>query len=175
MFTGKVFKRLDLASNFAVWRAPVRRNRVHKLSNNEEKFVTGTGFASGDGRSFLWSTVNPFYRRRWCKSVMSVREKCDEKSWRLSEICCSPYVYGNFQTAPLPACRTSRFFLRTRNSLSKSRVEESLRFLPARHLARPSSGRDASTATELRARRNPVSAQHDMGLVETAIIRRFPS
>jgi hypothetical protein len=36
-------------------------------------------FVSGDGRSSQWCTVEPFSQQSWRKSVMSVREKCDEK------------------------------------------------------------------------------------------------
>src|ERR1017187_633825 len=38
-------------------------------------------FASGDGRISRWSTVEQRLHRLWSVSVMTVREKCDEKSW----------------------------------------------------------------------------------------------
>src|ERR1700686_5348449 len=55
--------------------------RGHMLSNSGEKFEARNAFVSGDGRSSRWCTVEVSSQRLWCMSVMSVREKCDEKSW----------------------------------------------------------------------------------------------
>src|ERR1035437_4798771 len=46
-----------------------------------EKFEAGNAFVSGDWRSSRWCTVEVSSHRLGSKSVMSVREKCDEKSW----------------------------------------------------------------------------------------------
>jgi len=43
--------------------------------------VAGNAFVSGDWRASRWCTVEVSSQRLWCKSVMGVREKCDEKSW----------------------------------------------------------------------------------------------
>jgi len=51
------------------------------LSNSGEKFAAGNAFVSGDWRSSRWCTVEVSSHRLGSKSVMSVREKCDEKSW----------------------------------------------------------------------------------------------
>src|ERR1039457_7281312 len=56
-------------------------DRGHMLSNSGEKFAAGNAFVSGDWRSSRWCTVEVSSHRLGCKSVMSVREKCDEKSW----------------------------------------------------------------------------------------------
>jgi hypothetical protein len=56
-------------------------NRGHVLSNSGERFAVGNGFVSGDWRSSRWCTVEVSSQRLWCKSVMSVQERCDEKSW----------------------------------------------------------------------------------------------
>src|ERR1039458_2903943 len=55
--------------------------RGHKLSNSGEKFAAGNAFVSGDWRTSRWCTVEVSWHRLGCKSVMSVREKCDEKNW----------------------------------------------------------------------------------------------
>src|ERR1035437_11161543 len=46
-----------------------------------EKFEAGNAFVSGDWRSSRWCTVEVSSHRLGSKSVMSVREKGDEKSW----------------------------------------------------------------------------------------------
>jgi hypothetical protein len=51
------------------------------LSNSGEKFAVGNAFVSGDWRSSRWCTAEVSWHRLGCRSVMSVREKCDEKSW----------------------------------------------------------------------------------------------
>jgi len=73
--------------NFAVWRAlagvltgAICRNICCQRAR--EKFAAGNAFVSGDGRSSRWCTVEVSSQRLWCKSVMSVREKCDEKVGR---------------------------------------------------------------------------------------------
>src|ERR1017187_2185483 len=53
--------------------------RCHMLSNSGEKFTAGNAFVSGDWRSSRWCTVEVSSHRLGCKSVMSVREECDEK------------------------------------------------------------------------------------------------
>ena len=51
------------------------------FSKSGENFAAGNAFVSGDGRSSQWCTVEVSSHRLGCKSVMSVREKCDEKNW----------------------------------------------------------------------------------------------
>src|ERR1039458_6377663 len=56
-------------------------DRGHMLSNSGEKFAAGNAFVSGEWRSSRWCTVEVSSHRLGSKSVMSVREKCDEKGW----------------------------------------------------------------------------------------------
>jgi mRNA interferase MazF len=51
------------------------------LSNSGEKFAAGNAFVSGDWRTSRWCTVEVSSHRLGSKSVMSVREKRDEKNW----------------------------------------------------------------------------------------------
>src|ERR1035438_1932130 len=53
----------------------------HMLSNSGEKFAAGNAFVSGDWRTSRWCTVEVSSHRLGCKSVMRIREKCDEKNW----------------------------------------------------------------------------------------------
>src|ERR1019366_2889960 len=46
-----------------------------------EKFEAGNAFVSGDWRTSRWCTVEVSSHRLGSKSVMSVREKRDEKNW----------------------------------------------------------------------------------------------
>src|ERR1039457_6298508 len=69
------------------------------LSKSGEEFAAGYSFVSGDWRSSRWCTVEVSLQRLWCKSVMSVREKCDEKSWR------SAVVLGSVESQPLQSAR----------------------------------------------------------------------
>ena len=52
--------------------------RCHMLSKSGGK-MAGNGLVSGDGRISRWRTVEECSHRLWCGSVMTVREKCDEK------------------------------------------------------------------------------------------------
>ena len=54
-------------------------DRGHMLSNSGEKFASGNAFVSGDWRRSRWCTVEVSSHRLGSKSVMSVREECDEK------------------------------------------------------------------------------------------------
>jgi len=54
------------------------------LSNSSEEFAAGNAFVPGDWRSSRWCTVEVSSHRLWCGSVMTVREKCDEKYSALS-------------------------------------------------------------------------------------------
>src|ERR1039458_1499363 len=53
--------------------------RCHMLSNSCGKFTAGEEFVSGGWRSTRWCTVEVSSPRLGCGSVISVREKCDEK------------------------------------------------------------------------------------------------
>jgi hypothetical protein len=44
--------------------------------------MAGNGFVSGERRISRWRTVEECSHRLWCGSVMTVREKCDEKELR---------------------------------------------------------------------------------------------
>src|ERR1039457_2344354 len=46
-----------------------------------EKFAAGKALVSGDWRSSRWCTVEVSSHPLGSRSVMSVREKCDERSW----------------------------------------------------------------------------------------------
>jgi hypothetical protein len=51
------------------------------LSKSTQKFAAGTVSVSGDWHSSRWCSVEISSQGFWRLSVMSVREKCDEKSW----------------------------------------------------------------------------------------------
>jgi hypothetical protein len=72
-------------------------DRGHKLSNSSEKFEAGNALVSGDGRSSRWYIVELSSHRLWYESVMSVREKCDEKSW-------DAVILGSVESQPSPKC-----------------------------------------------------------------------
>jgi hypothetical protein len=69
--------------DFAVWRAlaGVLTGAIC-CQRARENFAAGNAFVSGDWRSSRWCNVEVSWQRLWCKSVMSVREKCDEKDRR---------------------------------------------------------------------------------------------
>src|SRR5208282_2814313 len=50
-----------------------------------EKFAAGNAFVSGDWRSSRWCTVEVSSHRLGCRSVMTVREKCDERGLRWNQ------------------------------------------------------------------------------------------